>query len=248
MNLSGHRILVTGGSTGIGLALARAFITRGNRVAICGRSAHRLSTAQAALGDLEIIQCDLSRAADASALAEAAAERLGGVSILVNNAGMQLNYRFDETDPEQVARDVAREIQVNLTSVITLTATCLPLLRAADTAAVINISSSLALAPKADAPVYCATKAAVHSFSQALRYQFEDALPDIRVFEVMPPLVDTDMTRGRGSGKISPDQVAQETCRGVERDRHEIRVGKARQLHFIHRIAPSAAARLLRNT
>lgn len=100
---------------------------------------------------------------------------------------------------------------------------------------------------KLSAPVYCATKAAVHSFSQALRCQLEDDLPHIRVFEVMPPLVDTDMTRGRGEGKILPREVALQTCRWIARDRIEIHACKVKLLRAIHRVVPSVAARLLRN-
>jgi uncharacterized oxidoreductase len=247
MQLSGHKVLITGGSAGIGRELARQLVARGNTVAICGRDLGKLEQAAAELGDVKTLQADLSRPTDVPALATAAAERLGGLSVLVNNAGVQYNYSFADAAPAEAAADAATEVQVNLTSVIALTAACLPRLRASESGAIVNISSTLALAPKAAAPVYCATKAAVHSFSQALRYQLEDSLPQIRVFEVMPPLVDTEMTRGRGSGKISPEQVAHETVNGMERNLPEIPVGKARTLRVIHRFAPSLAARILRN-
>ena len=115
-------------------------------------------------------------------------------------------------------------------------------------AAVVNISSALAIVPKTSAPVYCATKAAIHTFSQALRYQMEDSLPAVRVYEVIPPLIDTQMTRGRGSGKISPRQVAIETFRGLASDQYEIPVGKAKLLRTLHRLVPSVVAKMLRNS
>ncbi|MFT6318658.1 MAG: short-subunit dehydrogenase involved in D-alanine esterification of teichoic acids [Candidatus Azotimanducaceae bacterium] len=102
--------------------------------------------------------------------------------------------------------------------------------------------------PKANAAVYCATKAAVHSFTQALRYQMADEIPHIKIFEVMPPLTDTDMTEGHGTGKITPDQVAAETLRGMAADLMEIRVGKAKLLGFIQRLSPSMAAMIIRNS
>jgi uncharacterized oxidoreductase len=248
MRLSDHKILITGGSAGIGLELARQLLARGNRVAICGRDPGKLEKAEAALGDVVALPCDLGVPGEAPALAKKAADRLGGLSVLVNNAGVQYNYSFADTDPERAAADAAAEIQTNLTALVTLTAACLPFLRASETAAIVNVSSTLALAPKASAPVYCATKAAVRSFTQALRYQLQDSLPGIRVFEVLPPLVDTAMTHGRGNGKIAPEQVALETVRGLERDIPEILVGGARVLRTIHRLAPAVAARILRNT
>jgi uncharacterized oxidoreductase len=248
MKLSGHKVLVTGGTSGIGLELARQFVDRDNRVVICGRNMQKLSDARNELGDVEILQADLSVPDQIPMLASEAAKRLGGLSILVNNAGIQYNYSFADADLSQIANDTAREIQVNLNALIALTAACLPVLRTVEVAAVVNVSSALAITPKASAPVYCATKAAIHSFSQALRYQMQDALPTVRVFEVMPPLVDTEMTHGRGSGKISARQVADQTFAGLERDRYEILVGKAKLLRAIKRFSPSFGARILRDS
>lgn len=248
MKLSGHKVLITGGNGGIGLQLAREFVDRGNQVVICGRDIQKLDQAKALLGDVKTIQTDLAVASQSLVLAREAAEELGGLSILVNNAGIQGNFSFSQVDPMDIAGDIAEEIQINLTSLITLTAACLPMLKANESAAVINISSGLAITPKASAPVYCSTKAAVHSFSQALRYQMEDTLPMVKVFEVIPPLVDTQMTHGRGDGKISPRQVAVETFRGLEGNKYEILVGKAKILRILYRLAPKMAAKILRNS
>ncbi len=248
MKLSGHKVLITGGNGGIGLQLAREFVARGNQVAICGRDTQKLAQAKTLLGDVKTIHSDLAIASQIPVLAREAAEQLGGLSILVNNAGIQRNFSFSQVDPMDIAGDIAEEIQINLTSLITLTAACLPMLKTTESAAVINISSGLAITPKASAPVYCSTKAAVHSFSQALRYQMEDTLPMVKVFEVIPPLVDTQMTRGRGDGKISPRQVAVETFRGLEANQYEIPVGKAKILRILYRLAPKIAAKILRNS
>lgn len=247
MKLEGHRVLVTGGSAGIGLELARRFLARGARVAICGRDAERLEAARSELGDVETIVSDLGDPDAPKALAAEVEARLGGLSMLVNNAGVQKNYTLPKAPAEQVAADAAWEIQVNLTSLVALTSACMPMLKAAPEAAIVNVSSGLAITPKASASVYCATKAAVHSFSQALRYQCEDEAATIRVFEILPPLVETAMTEGRGSGKISPAACADESIAGIERDRHEILVGKTKLLAAIHRLAPGVAARILRD-
>jgi uncharacterized oxidoreductase len=138
---------------------------------------------------------------------------------------------------------------VNFTGLVKLTTYCLPALKKAPEAAIVNISSGLAIVPKASAPIYCATKAAVHSFSKALRYQCEDTCPSVRVFEVLPPMVETAMTSGRGRprDKITPEQVVAETLSGMRRDRHEINVGKTRLLYWVNRLVPQVAEKILRN-
>ena len=129
-----------------------------------------------------------------------------------------------------------------------LTTLCLPLLRQQPQSTIVNVSSGLAIAPKSSAPVYCATKAALHIFSKALRYQMEDAAPNIAVVEAILPLVDTNMTRGRGKEKISPEKVAKEIFEGMERNHHEIYVGKVKLFVLIHRVLPQLAERILRNS
>lgn len=111
----------------------------------------------------------------------------------------------------------------------------------------LDISSGLALVSKRSAPVYCATKAAVHAFSTSLRYQTERDAPNVSVFEAILPIVDTEMTRGRGNRKTSPDRVATEIARGIAADRGEIRVGLVKVLVPLHRTAPSLAARIMRH-
>ena len=115
-------------------------------------------------------------------------------------------------------------------------------------AILLNVTSGLALTPKASAPVYCATKAGLRSFTTALRYQAEDRAPNLRVGEIVMALVDTEMTTGRGRGKLSADQAAQAVIAGIERqERGDIWVGNTRLLRIIQRLSPALAARMLRN-
>lgn len=246
MRASGHKVLVTGGSAGIGFALAREFRERDNQVVICGRSAERLAEAARQIPGVHTVQCDISDDGDLRRLVETAAAKLGGLSLLVNNAGIQLNYSLADVEPETALRDIDAEIAVNLAAQAKLTALCLPLLRREDPSAVVNVSSGLALVPKQSAPIYCATKAAVHMFTKSLRWQLEASAPSVRVFEVLPPLVDTEMTRGRGKRKMSPKQVADRVIRGIERDTQEIRVGAVKALVWINRLQPWLAERILR--
>ena len=248
MKLSGHTVLVTGGSAGIGLALARQFYQRDNRVIICGRNLERLTHAKEEMSEIETIQCDLAKDGELRDLAATIEKKFPDLSILVNNAGVQLNYQFIQAEREQVLKDIDWETQINFNAIVKLITLCLPLLRQQSESAIINVSSGLALTPKASAPVYCATKAAVHIFSKSLRYQMEDDLPNVAVFEAILPLVDTEMTEGRGQGKISPQQVAEEIMKALRKNHYEIKVGKVKLLVWINRVLPWLAESILRRS
>jgi uncharacterized oxidoreductase len=131
--------------------------------------------------------------------------------------------------------------------VVALSAGLLPLLARQPSAALVNVTSGLALAPKRSAPVYCATKAAVRSFTRALRYQCEDGGLAVRVIEAIPPLVDTPMTAGRGRGKLSPERCAAEILAGVRRGAAEIPIGRTRLLRGLQRLSPALAYRIMRD-
>ena len=137
---------------------------------------------------------------------------------------------------------------MNIEAVVAISAAAVPLLRSQRSGAIVNISSGLANAPKKSAPVYCASEAAVRIFTRALRYQCEDQASHVRVVDAVLPLVDTDMTRGRGRGKIAPEAAAAAIIEGLRRDRVEIHVGKSALLRRLMRLAPSLAYRRLRDS
>jgi uncharacterized oxidoreductase len=250
MQLQDHSVLVTGGSDGIGFALAQAFRERGNRVTICGRRAERLATAQAKLGGngdgVHTVTADVSDENDLRQLVNEAVQQMGGLSILVNNAGVQFQDRYGEMDPDAILEHVDVEVGTNLTAVVKLTALCLPHLAKQASAAIVNISSILALAPKQSAPVYCATKAAVRFFTKSLRYQLDERMPNVLVFDALPPLVNTAMTTGRGHKGIKPAKVAAEILRSMEIDRLEIPVGKTKTVKRVQRVFPGLVERVAR--
>ncbi len=128
---------------------------------------------------------------------------------------------------------------------VTLCGLLLPVLSVQPQAAIVHVTSGLGLVPKKSAPVYCATKAGLHLFTKALRYQLEGS--PVKVFEIIPPVVDTPMTAGRGSRKISPQQLVDEFMRAFERDRFEVSIGKVKLLRLISRLAPAVADRILKN-
>ena len=237
MNPTHLTVLITGGATGIGFALAEKFHSAGNRVILVGRSEAALAQAANALPGVETCAADISLSEDRVRLIA----EFPDVSVLVNNAGIQVNTAIVNSTPEAIEQ----ELNINFLAPVLLSYAYLPLLMQQSSAAIINVSSGLALVPKEVAAIYCASKAALHSFSKTLRWQLEDT--SVRVFEVLPPLVETAMTAGRGKGKISPAQLAEEFWAGFKADRYEMHIGKTKLLALVNRIAPTVAERIMRH-
>lgn len=247
-DILGRTALVTGGASGIGLALVRRLHRDGAaRVFVVGRDAAKLY----ALGrEAPFVTPLIADLADPTAVDRLLAElpaRAPELSLVVNNAGTQRLSDFVTEDPAALVPDLRQEIRANFDAVVALSAGLLPILARQPTAAIVNVTSGLAIAPKRSSPVYCATKAGVRSFTRALRYQCEDALPHVRIVEALPPLVDTAMTAGRGRGKISAEACADEIVDGLRAGRAEIRVGKSKLLGAIMRLSPALGYRILRN-
>jgi uncharacterized oxidoreductase len=228
MNPSGNTILITGGATGIGFALAEHFLNAGNKVIICGRREKKLAEAKEKFPALHTRVCDVSDAKQREDLMEWAAASYPGFNVLINNAGIQNAADLKKKlDPESIAQ----EINTNLTAPIHLTSLAIPYLKKQKEAAIMNVTSGLGFVPLADVPVYCSTKAALHSFTLSLRSQLKDT--SIKVFEIIPPIVDTELDKGsrdqRGMANrgIPPSVVAEETLKGFENDAPDIVVGMA---------------------
>jgi len=248
VKLAGRTILVTGAARGIGLELSRQLTEAGAHVIAVGRDAGALERLAAERpGRITPWPADLTDAAAVDRLVRLAPEQHPTLSVVINNAGVQLPGDFIQGDGAALAQDIRIESAVNFEAVAAICAGLLPHLRAQPSAALLNVSSGLALAPKASAPVYCATKAAVRSLTKALRYQCEDAAPNVAVIEAIMALVDTDMTQGRGSRKISARDAAAEMVRGLEQDATEIWVGRTKLLKILMRLAPGVAERMMRN-
>ena len=241
MKTQGNTIFITGGSAGIGLSIAKAFLHLQNTVIICGRDEQKLAQAQKAYPDLHTLKCDITNNEDSKRAFEEITSEHEGLNILINNAGIQNNYNLYDADamPERIQQ----EIDTNFSSLAKLTSLFLPALMKQPEAAVVNVSSATGIVPKQNAAVYSATKAAVHSFSSVLRRQLANST--VRVFEIFPPVVDTEMTKGRAGDKMSPELVASQLIRGMQRDTYEIPVGRARLLFLINRISPALAAQMI---
>jgi uncharacterized oxidoreductase len=232
MNTSGNTVLITGGATGIGLALAEELVFAGNKVIICGRMEDKLNRACKKLPQISARKCDLSIDKERSSLFDYIRSSYGDLNILINNAGIQRKVSL--TKGIAALLDGEDEIEINLRAPIHLSALFIPLLSKQKQAAIINVSSGLAFIPLAFAPVYCATKAALHSFSISLRHQLRDT--PVRVFELIPPMVDTDLDKGGREGRgqenrgIPASDVAKAALAALGKDEYEIAVGAVREL------------------
>jgi uncharacterized oxidoreductase len=228
MKTSGNTILITGGATGIGLALAEILVEQGNNVIVCGRRHTKLLAAKKKIPQLEFRVCDVSKPAARTALVRWLKSRFPALNVLINNAGIQRSIDFSKGSRD--LRHVDEEIATNLAAPIHLAALLIPALRKRREAAIVNISSGLAFTPLAHVPVYCATKAALHSWSLSLRHQLRET--SVRIFEIVPPMVATDLGGRRrrpedNDRAMNPVAVAQATVQALENDDYEVAVGAA---------------------
>jgi len=231
MKTSGNTVLITGGGIGIGLALTEELVRRGNQVIICGRRRNRLQAAQARVPGIHSRVCDISKARSRQALVDWVLSEFKQLNVLVNNAGIQRQVNFLKGSRDLGEAD--EEVCTNLLAPIHLSAQLLPHLRRKKEAAIVNISSGLAYTPLAVVPVYCATKAAVHSWSLSLRHQLRNT--SVRVFEVAPPMVATELAGRRNRGEdgkhvMSAEAVAVGVVEALERNQHEVALGAAANL------------------
>lgn len=250
--LDGRMVLVTGGTRGIGRQLTRQLIQRGvRRVAVMARDEAELTIMSEELGDtIAPFPCDL---ADRGTLDQTLAKirsELPDLSLVINNAAVQTLTEIagaSDDEADQLITQLRRETALNWDAVIALSIGLLPLLSRQTDAALVNVTTGLVLAPKQSSPVYCGAKAGVSAFTRALRYQCEAKSPHVRVIEALPALVDTEMTEGRGRGKMSAEDCASQILDGIKKGKPMIDVGKTRLLRAIMRLAPALGYRIMRN-
>ncbi|MET0281141.1 MAG: SDR family NAD(P)-dependent oxidoreductase [Steroidobacteraceae bacterium] len=201
MNLTGNTILITGGTSGIGRALAEALHQRGNQVIIAGRRQALLDEITAAHPGMRGLQLDVTEATSIDAFAVAVREQFPRLNVLFNNAGIT---RVEDLTAEHPDPAVSQSIiDTNIVSVLRLTTALLPLLRRQPQATVITTSSGLAFVPRADYATYCASKAFLHSWLQSLRFQLRAS--SVEVLELTPPYVQTEL--GGASQALDPDAM-----------------------------------------
>ena len=216
MELSGHTILITGGSSGIGLALTRRFVDRGNVVIITGRRQGALDEVRGALPSVTTFASDSGSNAARIRLASDVALRFPALDVVINNAGIQRAVDLLCTEPWEQTRE---EIAVNLDGPIHLTSLLLPNLLRQPRAAVINVSSGLAFVPSAGVPVYSATKAALHSYTLSLRHQLRNS--SVEVIEIIPPAVHSNLGGSHAFG-VPTDEYADSVMAQLAQGRAEV--------------------------
>ncbi len=236
MKLNGRTILITGGSAGIGLSFALKFIELGNEVIVTGRRQAMLDDVKAKYPKLHTIQSDVADPAQIATLAARVKADFPKLDVLMNNAGIML-YKNLKAPAADLAGLMA-EMNINVGGVIGMTSAFIDILRA-NKGTVINVSSGLAFVPLPPAPIYCATKAAIHSYTQSLRFQLEET--GVEVIELMPPAVKTDLTTELsegGASLITTDELVKQSFASLKAGTLEIRPGQSKTLALLRRLAP----------
>jgi uncharacterized oxidoreductase len=239
MKQSNQVVLITGGGSGIGLALAQKFLENQNTVIITGRNLAKLEKVKEQHPEIHIYQSDVTADADVRMLTEQIAEQFGWLDVLINNAGI-MNL-LDAGAAENNLQAQMQEIEINFNSPIRMLHYALPLLKKSKHAVLVNVSSGLAYVSFTQAPVYSGTKSAVHFWTQAIRPQLK--LQNIRVVELLPPVVDTKLAhdadlKDDNLKPMAAEKLADIFWKDYLKGKEEITPGISKALKLMSRLAP----------
>ncbi len=242
MKMTGNTILITGGTSGIGLELATQLSARNNTIIVTGRNPTTLNEIQKRLPDIYTYQSDVSDPAAITVLYQKVTKDFPALNVVINNAGIM---RMLSLNGKNGLQDISQEIEINMLGPVRMVEQFLPYLKTKQNAAIVNLSSGLAFLPLASAPIYCATKAGIHSYTQSLRVQLQGT--SVKVFELAPPSTSTPLMDNFGSdtfnsssqGVMKVDKMVSIAIKGLENDRYEIRPGISNVLKLMSRFAPT---------
>ena len=239
MKIPGKTALITGGTDGIGLRLARQLHAKGARVILTGRTPARISAAQSE--GFEVITAELTGPEGVDAILAGLGAR--PLDILINNAGMGTDHDFREALPDPAEDE--RILWPTIHAPIRLTVLLMPLLLRAPEPMIVTAPPGLPLAPNTASAIYCATKAAMRSYTQSLRAQMKGS--QVHVLEALPPVVDTAMTAHMTNSKMTPEACAAQIIAGMERGAAQVNVGMVKLLAAVHAVSPALARRFMLN-
>ena len=240
MKYTKQTILITGGSSGIGLALAKKFLENDNTVIITGRNLPKLETVQKEFPKIHIFQSDVTDDAEVRMLVDDVEEKFGGLDVLINNAGIMV--LVDAGNERNELQKQMQEIEINYNSPIRVLYYFLQQLKKSKNAVLINVSSGLAYVPFAQAPVYSGTKSALHFWTLGIRPQLKPH--NIKVVELLPPVVDTplahraDIAEDDNLKPMPPEKLADIFWKDFINGKEEITPGISKQLKLMSRLAP----------
>jgi uncharacterized oxidoreductase len=244
MELKGKSILITGGASGIGLEASKQFLANGAKVIITGRNQAKLDAAKKMYPALTVINSDVANGENALSLFNQVKE-LGGIDILYNNAGVMSPPLNIGVSSDKIFEAASYEVNINYLGVIRLNNLFMEMLKSRKEAAIINTTSILSYVPLNLAPTYSATKAALRFYTESLRDHLQILNSKVKIFELLPPLVATDMTEGMDAKAITPEQLMKALISGIKKNNHTIRVGDTKLVYMISRLFPKLAYKLV---
>ena len=233
MKQSGNTVLITGGGTGIGLALAEILLLEGNEVIICGRTKANLDDAQKRFPKLNTFVADLSKKEGWEAVKTEVSRRFPKLNVLVNNAGICSITNI--MHPDYIAT-LESELATNLIAPVALIQQLMPILEKQHDATIVNVTSGYVFIPSVQSSAYSVSKIGLRTITQSLRFQLDQKM--IRVVEVIPPAVDTQMNKGKDVSLMATELFAKRVFKGLINDEQEIIVGVSKIAKLLSRIAP----------
>jgi uncharacterized oxidoreductase len=241
MQLRNGTVLITGGTSGIGLEFVKQLGQQNMaNIIVTGRNIAKLELSKKQFPQIHTFLSDVSNPKDIETLYQKVIQQFPKINIIINNAGIMRN--MDLQDNSMGLEDITREIETNLSGTIRMVHQFLPQLKTQETAAIINISSGLAFVPFPASPVYSASKAGVHAYTQALRLQLKNT--KIKVFELAPPGTETPLLDAftgimDSSQNMKVDKMVSIAIKGILKNKMEIKPGLSKVLKFMGRLAPN---------
>jgi uncharacterized oxidoreductase len=233
MKRSGNTILITGGGTGIGLALVEILLNEGNEVIICGRTQATLDDAKRRFPKLNVFVADLANEAGREAVKTELSRRFPKLNVLINNAG--ICSIIDIMQPDYIAT-LERELATNLIGPVALIQLLMPILEKQHGSTIVNVTSGYVFIPSVQSSAYSVSKIGLRTITQSLRFQLDQKM--IRVVEVIPPAVDTQMNKGKDVSLMTTKLFAEKVFKGLINDDDEIIVGVSILAKLLSRVAP----------